>query len=325
MNDAPHSDKYNLVYGLKNNLQFSLTKHFFAFYCFLLRFTAFYLKQSTMKDFGRAVVYVFLLITVLVITSMSAAYLLAVAVPWLWHETCDWSTEILLAFESISKIWYFYFFGYILLLAIAVTMTRLLGKKVVNRNQQPSKPLTETQIGPKRTARQREIVQQIRLMNNPDCIIVSEDNVGVEVHSVWLKTVWPYFLNYSEKQGLKNRSNRLLLPYPFKWIAAMIAYLYHDSSVFDFDTATGLLVMCHVYHLPHLLKVAEKRIQTEKLDLKKSVIGWQRAYLGCNLPLRRFFATFAARHTCDFDSSDFIVPLSPHQLKQLVRDLMAAR
>lgn len=118
----------------------------------------------------------------------------------------------------------------------------------------------------------------------PDFTIVC-DNGDIEVNSVILSTLWPWFKTIVDK----TESKSLRIRYPVTWITALVSHFYSDENL-DFDTATGLVIVAQQYAVQLLLFKAMRRIRDEKMTIVQALTAWRRANLAENEAVRDYCA-----------------------------------
>ncbi|KAG5358754.1 hypothetical protein CKK34_5034 [Yarrowia sp. E02] len=129
-----------------------------------------------------------------------------------------------------------------------------------------------------------------RIRNNTDHDFVIEYDGGeIPVHSVVLRSSWPFFDMLLESNMKEANEKRLRLPYPRTHVEPLISHLYGNPRKMTFVEATGVITTASVYDLPDLLAKALQRIKGEPhLAGNKALHVWKQASAVQNEPLMDF-------------------------------------
>lgn len=130
------------------------------------------------------------------------------------------------------------------------------------------------------------------LISDADFSIVCSNEVSVPVHSLVLKTYWPYFRILSETNCFETTEKTLKFDYPESWVLNLVGYLYGEEINPGFDELTGLMLLAELYQLPELFKKTTAEILTRPKDiqLEECFTSWHRSYQASNEPLKKHFA-----------------------------------
>lgn len=118
---------------------------------------------------------------------------------------------------------------------------------------------------------------RVRHNNDHDFVIACNDG-EIPVHSVILKTSWPFFDKLLDSKMKEAADKRLQLPYPKEWVEPLVSYSYGERRDLSFEEATGVIVTAAIYDLPALHSRAMCFIRQEPLDVLKATVAWKRAY-----------------------------------------------
>lgn len=132
------------------------------------------------------------------------------------------------------------------------------------------------------------------MMADTDFHIECAGNVRISVHSLIMKTYWPFFKSMIEKDSAESDEKFLKVDYPADWIEVRVSYIYGQSYQMTFKQATGLLVPGEMNQLPALAEMAADEITSApkgSLDLEESLSGWRKAYEAQNSKVKTFLAT----------------------------------
>lgn len=132
-----------------------------------------------------------------------------------------------------------------------------------------------------------------------DFTIVCNDNETIPVHSLILSKFWPFFKNMLTNDCIEKTEKTLKLEFPSTWVKQLINHLYKQPLDLTLDTATGLLVISHMYLLPGLGEEVSKQIEalvTTETALEDLLQGWERANQAENDSQKMFFAKKIAKH-----------------------------
>lgn len=168
-------------------------------------------------------------------------------------------------------------------------------------------------------------LSQVRSKGGFDFNLVTKDEDVVPVHSLILRSNWPFFDAMMESQMTESRDNRLEVPYPRSWVEAMVSYFYGEPFDVKFPEATGLLILSDVYDIPELQRLAITKIRAETLDMHKCLAGWKNAFEAQNVDMRSYFATFARKNWETLEeSAEFLQQLTQQQAVELMLDVSRA-
>lgn len=113
-----------------------------------------------------------------------------------------------------------------------------------------------------------------------DFTIECAGKVSIPVHSLVLKTFWPYFKTLTDSDCVEVANKTLKLDFPESWVCNLVRYLYGETLKLNFDQLTGLMLLGELYQLPKLVGLVSCKLLSTPLDdlpLKDLVAGWQRA------------------------------------------------
>lgn len=130
---------------------------------------------------------------------------------------------------------------------------------------------------------------KLRRNENTDFTISCKGG-DLQVHSLVLSTLWPFFKGLLDTKMEEQENKKLNLNYPVIWIEAVISYLYEERKPLHFDQAVGLIEVAQVYDLPELLTKAMQRIKAEKMDLQQAMRAWMQAHVAENTAMREYCA-----------------------------------
>lgn len=122
-------------------------------------------------------------------------------------------------------------------------------------------------------------LRKLRECSDTDFSICCED-VSIPVHSLVMKTFWPYFKSMSESDCSETAEKTLKLDSPASWVQKLVSYLYGEELELDFDEMTGLMKLGALYQLPELAEMTAKEILSVpkySLGLEEVIAGWKRA------------------------------------------------
>lgn len=145
----------------------------------------------------------------------------------------------------------------------------------------------------------------------------------IRVHSLVLKSVWPFFKGMLDCGMSEAESMSMTLPYPRSWVEALIRFFYDDHNVLSFEDATGLVVLAKVYDMPSIHLSAIERIKNEgTLNLSQALLAWRRSYEADANFLRTHCAQFIREHFKDLSKATQLLPdYSQEELLCLLSDL----
>lgn len=162
---------------------------------------------------------------------------------------------------------------------------------------------------------------RIRRNGKFDFEIVSQEGTPIQVHTLVLSAVWPFFQALLDSNMQETAEKRLVLPYPLVWIEPVVSYLYEEPLEMSFEQASGVLVMSNVYDLPGLGAMAKKRMLKEPLDLDKGVVGWKRAFEAQCEEVRMYMARWLSRRMGDVYKSEEWGQFSEEEVGQFEEDV----
>lgn len=143
--------------------------------------------------------------------------------------------------------------------------------------------LSDAKVGP---PFQTKGLSRVRAEGNHDfsitCKAEDDSDSVIRVHSVILKSSWPFFKKMMESDMIEVSERTLAIPYPMLWVEAMISFLYGEHRELSFEEATGLMIIADIYDIPFLLIQSMKRIKEEAMDLSKTIFTWKRAFQAQN-------------------------------------------
>lgn len=145
----------------------------------------------------------------------------------------------------------------------------------------------------------------------------------IRVHSLILKSVWPFFNALLESKMSESETMSMTLPYPRPWVEALIKFFYDEHNDLSFGEATGLLVLAKVYDIPSIQMYAAVRIKDEgELDLNQALLAWRRSNEAGNQPLRTYCADYIGVHFKKLSKAIELLPdYSQEELLCLLSDL----
>lgn len=175
-------------------------------------------------------------------------------------------------------------------------------------------------------------LSQVRAKGGFDFELVTggggEDHVTsstIPVHSLILRSNWPFFDAMMDSQMSESRDNRMEMPYPHSWVEALVSYFYGEPFDVEFSDATRLLILSDVYDIPELQRLAITRIRAEDLDMHKCLAGWKNAFEAQNAAMRSYFATFARKNWKTLEeSTEFLQKFTQQQAVELMLDVSRA-
>lgn len=153
-----------------------------------------------------------------------------------------------------------------------------------------------------------------------DFTINCDDGESIKVHSLVLRSVWPYFDNLMNSGMTEASKMSLALPHSSKSVMLLVDYCYGDLEVLEFDEAAEVLFLGNMYGLPDLEKCAEIRILRTPLDVGTCLLGWRRGYDTNNAAIREYCAKYYLSKLATFSQSTGFNEMAKDELAQLVLD-----
>lgn len=151
-------------------------------------------------------------------------------------------------------------------------------------------------------------LSEIRKMtDDADFHIECLDNVRIPVHSLVLKTYWPFFRTMMQNNCAESNEKVLELDYPADWIEAMVSFIYGQDVEMSFEQATGLIEVAEKYQLLELANMATEEIvgsPKDSITLEAALTGWKRAFKAQNDIVMTFLAGQIATKQSQFGQSD---------------------
>lgn len=151
-------------------------------------------------------------------------------------------------------------------------------------------------------------------------IIVCSDGETIPVHSIVLKSVWPYFAELTSTETAKMTEGAWAVPYASKWVHPLIKYCYGELDTMSFEEATGALILAERYGLPELARIVERNILGTPLTIDTSLLGWKRAFEAQNKVVRMYCARYYYLNMSQLGMSGAYADLSKQELIQLGLD-----
>ena len=145
------------------------------------------------------------------------------------------------------------------------------------------------------------------MMADADFHIECSDNEKIPVHSLIMKTYWPFFKSMMENDCAESSEKVLKLDYPSDWIEVLVSFVYGQSFQMTFEQAAGLLVLGEMYQLPALAEMAADEIMSSpkgSLKLEEALLGWRQAHEAQNIKVKTFLATEIASRQSQKGLSD---------------------
>lgn len=145
---------------------------------------------------------------------------------------------------------------------------------------------------------------------------------SIPVHSLILKSNWPYFKAVIDSKMSESENKQLEINYPASWVEAMVSYFYGEPFDVNFDNATGLLILSDVYDIPELQHLAVARIKKEELDMTKCLNGWKNAFEAQNTDMREYFGKYVREKLVDLDKSrNLLKEMTQEEAVELMLDV----
>lgn len=158
---------------------------------------------------------------------------------------------------------------------------------------------------PKRASHNLSAVRN--MSDDADFHIECLDNVRIPVHSLILKTYWPFFKTMMQNDCAESNDKVLKLDYPADWIEVLVSFIYSQDVQMSFEQATGLLVVAEMYQLSELTDMATDEIlgcAKDSITLEAALTGWVRAFQAQNEKATAFLAGQVASKQSQFGQSD---------------------
>lgn len=113
-----------------------------------------------------------------------------------------------------------------------------------------------------------------------DFSIVCGDDHKIPVHSLVLKTYWPYFDSMMENDCQESSEKVLKLDYPKEWVEKLVSYVYGEVLDLTFDELTGLAYLGELYQLPEMVDMLAKEIMDigPDMSLEEVILAWKRTF-----------------------------------------------
>lgn len=153
-------------------------------------------------------------------------------------------------------------------------------------------------------------LSEVRKMSDDvDFHIECLDGVRIPVHSLILKTYWPFFKAMMQNDCVESNDKVLKLDYPADWVEVLVSFIYGQDVKMDFEQATGLLIVAEMYQLPKLVEMATEEIMSssssnDSISLEDALTGWKRAFEAHNDQVTAFLAGKVAAKQSQFGQSD---------------------
>lgn len=156
-----------------------------------------------------------------------------------------------------------------------------------------------------------------RVPDSTNYMIVCSDGVTIPVHSLVLKSVWPYFAKLTSSEPAKMKEGAWAMPYGSKWVLPVIKYCYGELETMDFEEATGALILAQRYDLPELARIVQRHILGSPMNIETCLLGWKRAFEGNNGVVRMYCARHYYQHMNQLAISKTYAELTKEELIQL--------
>lgn len=177
---------------------------------------------------------------------------------------------------------------------------------------------------PKKTVRKagHDLSDVRKMTDDADFKINCNDGNSVPVHSLIMKTYWPFFRAMMEADSVEKKDMQLNLEFPSTWVEVLVSYLYGQPVEMDFEQATGVCVLGDMYQLPELAEMATEVVTTTpsgKLTLEEAISGWQNGHAARNEKVKTFLAKEIAQKKKDEAGFE---NLTTEEMKQLYFDTL---
>lgn len=156
-----------------------------------------------------------------------------------------------------------------------------------------------------------------RVPESTNYMIVCSDGVTIPVHSLVLKSVWPYFAKLTSSEPAKIKEGAWAMPYGSTWVFPLIKYCYGDLETMNFEEATGALILAQRYDLPELSQIVQRHILGSPLNIETCLLGWKRAFEGNNSVVRMYCARHYYQNMNQLAISNTYAELTKEELIQL--------
>lgn len=137
-------------------------------------------------------------------------------------------------------------------------------------------------------------LSEIRKMkDDADFKIACRDGISIPVHSLVMKTYWPFFRAMMNLDSVEKREMVLNLDFPSNWVEVLVSYIYGEPVEMDFEQATGVCVLGDMYQLPELAELATQVVTTVpsgSITLEEALAGWQNGHGARNERVKAFLA-----------------------------------
>lgn len=158
---------------------------------------------------------------------------------------------------------------------------------------------------PKRASHALSAVRN--MSDDADFHIECLDQVRIPVHSLILKTYWPFFKTMMHNDCAESNDKVLKLDYPADWIEVLVSFIYGQDVQMTFEQATGLLGVAEMYQLSELADMATDEIvgsPKDSITLEAAITGWKRAFQAHNEKVTAFLARQVASKQSQFGQSE---------------------
>ncbi|KAG5359871.1 hypothetical protein CJU90_5714 [Yarrowia sp. C11] len=156
-----------------------------------------------------------------------------------------------------------------------------------------------------------------RVPDSTNYMIVCSDGVTIAVHSIVLKSVWPYFAKLTSSEPAKIKEGAWAVPYGSTWVFPLIKYCYGELETMTFEEASGALVLAQRYDLPELSQILQRHLLGSPLNIETCLLGWKRAFEAKNTVVRHYCARHYYQHMNELAISKTYTELTREELVQL--------
>lgn len=156
-----------------------------------------------------------------------------------------------------------------------------------------------------------------RVPESTNYMIVCSDGVTIPVHSLVLKSVWPYFAKLTSSETAKIKEGAWAMPYGSAWVFPLIKYCYGELQTMNFEEATGAMILAQRYSLPELSQIVQRHILGSPLNIETCLMGWKRAFEANNAVVRMYCARHYYQHMNQLGISKTYAEMTKDELIQL--------
>lgn len=139
----------------------------------------------------------------------------------------------------------------------------------------------------KKLAKKQSNLPRIRTGTPGDFKLVSNEGESVEVHTVVLAPLWPFFEAAATSDMKEANDKSLKLQCSTPTLEVIVRFFYEQDLELKFAQAADLIVVAQMYDLSDLLDIAVSKIKSQTMTAEECLIAWEKCQEAKNEDLRK--------------------------------------